>query len=220
MNYCYWFSSIQRNWGKAKKYCNTENGHLASITDLRIHDFIQSKVNPNRHETWFWVGGTDHEHENNWKWTDGSPWKFTKWADKEPSNGWFLYKENCLQIKKEGWNNENCGRSLRFVCSQQICPLNDLNETLNNENNQETDKTNASNSTSDPPIIEVAICGVFLIVIALVIIICIIRKRSKKNQEVLKTDENQVYGVYQLSDTYERQYSTSEAVDYNDYYGK
>ena len=71
------------------------------------------------------------------------------------------------------------------------------------------------------PIIEVVIpCGVLLIVIVVVIISCVMHKRSKKNQEVMKTDENQVYGVYQLSDTYERQYSTSEAVDYNDYYGK
>ena len=130
--------------------------------------------------------------------------------------------EHCLQIWKTGWNDNSCGDQIRFVCSQQICPLNDpSNETINNENNQETNKTNASNKKSDPPIIEVAtICGVFLIIIVVVIIICVMRKSSKKNQEVMKTDENQVYGVYQLSDTYERQYSTSEAVDYNDYYGK
>ena len=98
----------------------------------------------------------------------------------------------------------------------------------NNENNSsrptDADTTNSTiheTSTSDLPIIEVAIpCGVFLIVVVIVVIICVMRKRSKKNQEVMKTDENQVYGVYQLSDTYERQYSTSEAVDYNDYYGK
>ena len=226
MNHCYWFSSIRRNWGEAEEYCKKENGHLASITDSRIHDYIRSKVHPNHYETWFWVGGTDQRHENNWKWADGSPWKFTKWADKQPSNGWpsiwEFSRENCLQITKEGWNDNACNNQIRFVCSQQICPLtNPSDPSTNNENNQENDETNASNTTSDPPVKEVAIpCGVFLIVIVIVIIICVMRKRSKKNQEVMKTDENQVYGVYQLSDTYERQYSTSEAVDYNDYYGK
>jgi len=228
-DHCYWFSSNQKNWGEAEKYCRTEGGHLASITDSRIDDYIRSKVNPNNPETWFWVGGTDQEHENNWRWTDGSQWEFTKWADKQPDNmftwnGKRLGVEHCLQIWKTGWNDLNCDDQIRFVCSQQICPFNDhSNETTtNNENNQETDKTNASSSTSDLPILEVAIpCGVFLIFIILVIIICVMRKHSKKNQEVMKTDEtDEVYGVYQLSDTYERQYSTSEAVDYNDYYGK
>merc|ERR1712107_150367 len=98
-----------------------------------------------------------------------------------------------------------CNNQIRFVCSQQICPpTNPSDPSTNNENNQENDETNASNTTSDPPVKEVAIpCGVFLIVTVIVIIICVMRKRLKKNQEVMKTDANQVYGVYQLSDTYE-----------------
>ena len=34
----------------------------------------------------------------------------------------------------------------------------------------------------------------------------------------MKGDLNPVYGVYQLGETYERQYSTNEAVDNNFYY--
>ena len=36
----------------------------------------------------------------------------------------------------------------------------------------------------------------------------------------MDADENPVYGVYQLTETYERQYSTNEVVDNNDYYGQ
>ena len=42
--------------------------------------------------------------------------------------------------------------------------------------------------------------------------------RPQKKQEDMQADENPVYGVYQLSETYERQYSTNEAVDNNVYY--
>ena len=233
MDHCYWFSPYQKNWGGAKEYCKTENGHLASITDSRIQDFIQSKVDPNHLETWFWLGGTDQGHENNWRWTDGSPWKFTKWAKKEPNDGgWWFSKENCVQIKKQGWNDQNCGDKIRFVCSQQICPLNEPSNqtTNNNENsssrpsdtaNQATNDSNATNSTIDLPIIEVAIpLGVFLIVSIIVITACVVRKRPEKKQETMNADLNPVYGVYELTETYERQYSTNEAVDNNYYYGQ
>ena len=66
---------------------------------------------------------------------------------------------------------------------------------------------------------EVAIpSGVFLMVGILVVAGCVKRKRPEKKQEEMDADENPVYGVYQLSETYERQYSINEAVDNNVYY--
>ena len=71
-------------------------------------------------------------------------------------------------------------------------------------------------------VLEVALpSGILLLVIIIVAIGCVLRKRRKrpeKKQEDMNADENPVYGVYQLSETYERQYSTNEAVDNNDYY--
>ena len=63
--------------------------------------------------------------------------------------------------------------------------------------------------------------GIILLVGIIVVIGCLIskeRKRYEKRQELMKAEENPVYGVYQLTETYERQYSTNEAVDNNDYY--
>ena len=63
--------------------------------------------------------------------------------------------------------------------------------------------------------------GILVLVIFIVAIGCVIRKlrkRPEKKEEEMNADENPVYGVYQLSETYERQYSTNEAVDTNDYY--
>ena len=69
---------------------------------------------------------------------------------------------------------------------------------------------------------EVAIpSGIILLVSIIAVIGCVVRrqrKRPEKKQEEVNADENPVYGVYQLSETYERQYSTNEAVDTNDYY--
>ena len=50
-------------------------------------------------------------------------------------------------------------------------------------------------------------------------VICLAFKHKKKTEvEEMDVDENHVYGVYQLGEAYERQYSTNEAVDNNFYY--
>ena len=62
--------------------------------------------------------------------------------------------------------------------------------------------------------------GVFLILLALGMGIFMAHKhRNKKTEERVNADLNPVYGLYQLGEDYERQYSTNEAVDYNSHYG-
>ena len=83
--------------GWDEQYCKQSDGHLASITSEEIHNYLYSKVDWDHHEKWFWVGGTDQEKENNWRWTDGSPWTFTEWGENQPDKG---SEENCLQIER------------------------------------------------------------------------------------------------------------------------
>ena len=72
--------------------------------------------------------------------------------------------------------------------------------------------------------LEVALpTGILVLLIIIVAIGCIMRKQRKrpeKKEEEMNADENPLYGVYQLSETYERQYSTNEAIDNNDYYAQ
>ena len=84
---CYLWSTTRRTWTDAEQFCREKDGHLASVTNLKIHDYIMSKVVKSDHSTWFWVRGTDQEQEGVWKWTDGSDWEFTKWAT-YPNQQW------------------------------------------------------------------------------------------------------------------------------------
>ena len=45
---------------------------LVSVTSLNFHEYIMSKLVLHDHHSFFWIRGTDHEQEDNWKWTDGS----------------------------------------------------------------------------------------------------------------------------------------------------
>ena len=59
-----------------------------------------------------------------------------------------------------------------------------------------------------------------IVIVILVTIVCAACKCSKKNtkEEEMEVDENRVYGIYELDEKFERQYSTHEIVDQNNYY--
>ena len=60
--------------------------------------------------------------------------------------------------------------------------------------------------------------GIFLVASTVIVIVCIVNKHPRREKARINVDENPVYGIYQLDDAYERQYSTNEAVDNNLYY--
>jgi len=234
-DHCYFWSSGTKIWDEAEEYRREKKGHLASVTNQEIHNHIRSKVdNWKDHKTMFWVGG--RYKGNIWSWADGKSWEFTKWGTDQPDNAG---TENCLQIdtieNQDGWNDQSCEAPRKFVCSLQHCSdnnnnnNNDNNKNNNSNNNNSTNDADATNTkhnnTSDinksanSPVVGIAVpSGVLLIVRIIAVTCCVIRKRANKKPEETNLDLNPVYGVYQLTETYERQYSTNEAVDNNDYY--
>ena len=126
-DHCYYWSTARKTWDESELFCKSRNGHLAAVTSLKIHNFLFKKVDKNDRETWLWIGGSDRGQERKWKWTDGSVWNFTNWADqpyKQPSNG---RRQDCLQIyhhtyAKNGWNDQQCSFHFLFICSWKICP--------------------------------------------------------------------------------------------------
>ena len=130
-----------------------------------------------------------------------------------------------IVFRQNGWNDQSCEAKRTFVCSRKICSDdtsdNNTIDTSSPRPKTTTDKIGNASSAGGPPIMEVAIpSAVLLLVSILVVIGCVTRKRPEKKEEEMDADENLVYGVYQLTETYERQYSTNEAIDNNDYYGQ
>ncbi|XP_059191054.1 asialoglycoprotein receptor 1-like [Centropristis striata] len=63
---CYWMSTSEKVWSNSRRECETRGGHLVIISSLEEQEFISS-FNQN-----VWIGLTDEESEDNWKWVDGS----------------------------------------------------------------------------------------------------------------------------------------------------
>ena len=134
-DHCYQWSNFEDTWSNAEMICRQKlkgkGGHLAAVTNKEIHELLMKKVIPIDKDTWYWVGGSDTDKENEWKWTDGSKWEFTKWATspyQQPykSNKTKYTKEDCLQIyhnnhAKNGWNDQICDKRHGFICSWRKC---------------------------------------------------------------------------------------------------
>ena len=132
-DHCYLWSdkdtSGMKTWDKAEAFCIQKGGHLASATTAAIEAYIY-KGKKKRKLQHLWLGGSDKEKEGVWKWSDGSPWKFTKWNRGQPTS---VSEENCLQYyggrtnairwsdRAIRWSDRPCSDEGNFVCSQLMC---------------------------------------------------------------------------------------------------
>ena len=105
------------NWDDAEGFCKNEGGHLASVTSEATNEYIHYEKRK-RGISRLWIGGTDKEKEGVWKWSDGSPWEFTKWNKGEPDNS-----QHCLLYYGyvDKWNDYWCTDENNFLCSLPLC---------------------------------------------------------------------------------------------------
>ena len=124
-NRCYYFSTGERSWFEAEKWCQRYLGtKLASITDEDGYNFINSK------KVQRWIGGISEPRNDTWVWTDCSPWDFKRWQSGEPRleapDG--HDKEKCVvqnahmsHSSQTNWAVEKCTDKKRFVCGTAVC---------------------------------------------------------------------------------------------------
>ena len=76
-----------------------------------------------------WIGAKRTEEDNNWMWTDCSPWNFTKWGARQPDNSSNQdgAGENCALVignksRHIGWDDVPCNfKEREFVCRKPMC---------------------------------------------------------------------------------------------------
>merc|ERR1712227_23265 len=112
---CYRSFSSWKSWSSARASCQRSaapaNGDLASIPDQETNDFLAGLTAFRA-----WVGG--HRGENNeWTWTDQSPWSYESWSLGNPND--FALSQNSLQInylRKGLWNDDMGWRKMGYIC--------------------------------------------------------------------------------------------------------
>ncbi|CAG5896532.1 unnamed protein product [Menidia menidia] len=119
-NSCYYFSSgtLRLNFKEANMFCANISSHMLIINDNEEQTFIRNAV---AGKGYFWLGLTDLEEENVWKWVDGSIPVFTKWKPGQPDNWTHGHEdgEDCAGlIHNANWNDFYCTDRIGFICER------------------------------------------------------------------------------------------------------
>ena len=129
--------SSKRKWMEAQSHCKSQGKQLAKINSGWEQEQIDSLLD---RKDKVWLGGSDTEEEGRWKWTDGSPISFTKWAKTKSTNnkgkkGQEGVGFDCILGTKTGtvgrfphtkcchlvWNDVRCTDPHNYIC--QAIPI-------------------------------------------------------------------------------------------------
>lgn len=117
---CYYLSSgSQRlNFDEAKLFCSNVSSHMLIINDNEEQQFVRNAI---AGRGYFWLGLTDREEENVWKWVDGTLPVFKKWKPGQPDNWTHGHEqgEDCAGlIHNANWNDFYCTDRIGFICER------------------------------------------------------------------------------------------------------
>ncbi|XP_010883757.1 collectin-12 [Esox lucius] len=113
---CYYFSKETQNFDDSKKYCNAQNASMVIIETMDEQKWLQKQTSG---KGFFWIGLTDKEEENVWRWLDGTEPAFTKWKPGQPDNWTHGHEsgEDCAGFIHMGmWNDFFCEDRISYIC--------------------------------------------------------------------------------------------------------
>jgi len=115
LNKCYQLVQPQNDisWNDANFECNNRGGQLASIPNAEINDHISTLLSK---ETFIGLV-KDGTADDEWAWTDGSPFDYVNFSPDSPSGGEFC--GNMFSGSGE-WNDRRCSTKydLDFICQK------------------------------------------------------------------------------------------------------
>ncbi|RVE62042.1 hypothetical protein OJAV_G00176830 [Oryzias javanicus] len=117
---CYFFSSgSQRlNFNEAKLFCTNISSHMIIINDEEEQQYVKTAV---AKKGYFWLGLTDLEEENVWKWVDGTKPEYNMWKPGQPDNWTHGHEdgEDCAGlIHYAYWNDFYCTDRIGYICER------------------------------------------------------------------------------------------------------
>ena len=69
-SWCYLWSKkgAKEIWDEAEEFCKSVGGRLAAVTSKAINDYIVKGKKKRKIDS-LWIGGTDQEKQQAWRWT-------------------------------------------------------------------------------------------------------------------------------------------------------
>ena len=98
------FTGMNFSWDEAQEYCNTQGGHLVTITTEEENTFLHSIVKSSQWKN-MWIGAEKIDEE--FQWVTKEKWDYTNWADGEPNNVFEMQNAVMMYTATGTWNDEN-----------------------------------------------------------------------------------------------------------------
>ncbi|XP_010881700.2 C-type lectin domain family 4 member K-like isoform X4 [Esox lucius] len=107
----YFLSAEQKTWYESRQDCQMREADLVIINSEEERRFLSGL------QMRFWIGLTDKDEEETWKWVDGTELTTGFWEPRQPDN--YQGQEDCAEMNfggnkpLEAWNDLNCRRLSR-----------------------------------------------------------------------------------------------------------
>ncbi|XP_048015247.1 CD209 antigen-like protein C [Megalobrama amblycephala] len=120
----YYMPNEMKNWTESRRYCTEREADLIIINNREEQDFVNKMFGG----TTAYIGLTDSDVENTWKWVDDTNMTSGFWGSGEPNGG---RAENCAVIVDQdqrwptlfGWHDVLCNRDFKWICEKNISQL-------------------------------------------------------------------------------------------------
>ncbi|XP_060082236.1 FRAS1-related extracellular matrix protein 1-like [Ylistrum balloti] len=116
---CYKFFENKMSWEASEHHCQgSHSSHLTSVRSRRHYKWLLKLVGKNS----FWIGLNDKANAKIWRYVNGEPLGYTRWARGRPRVRRTVHRKNCVLVNtRRKWKNKLCNKSSkRFICEQFI----------------------------------------------------------------------------------------------------
>ncbi|XP_019215246.1 CD209 antigen-like protein A isoform X1 [Oreochromis niloticus] len=113
----YYVSSTKNTWNDSREDCLQRGADLVIINSREEQNFIREFKKRT------WIGLTDAEKEQTWKWVDGTTLTISFWDTGEP-NSYEGIDEDCGEIffytRENSWNDQPCDSKNVWICEKKM----------------------------------------------------------------------------------------------------
>ncbi|XP_041045971.1 collectin-12 [Carcharodon carcharias] len=116
---CYYFSVDLVEFEEGKNLCKNMSSNMIIINNREEQQWVRKQING---INYFWIGLSDTEEHNVWKWVDGTIAEYTNWRPGQPDN-WQHEgaSEDCAGLAGGAlWNDFFCTDLNGLICEKNV----------------------------------------------------------------------------------------------------
>ncbi|XP_067835840.1 collectin-12 isoform X2 [Heptranchias perlo] len=116
---CYYFSIDHVDFEEGNNLCKNMSSNMIIINNHEEQQWVRKQMNG---KDYLWIGLSDTEEQNIWKWVDGTTAEYTNWRPGQPDN-WQHQEstEDCAGLANNGlWNDFFCTDHNGLICEKSV----------------------------------------------------------------------------------------------------